>query len=439
MATTNRERVGRAFELLATGLGPFVERQMRAANGQGWLETFLASGQGTGLEGSLQDPAFCLRVMTEAWDSAFRTRMTRPDRTLAFELRDTRNRWAHNDAFNADDTYRALDSIERLLVAVDAKEAAEVGRSKTELRRLLHEAETRKATAAAPATTGAVAGLRPWREVIAPHDDVAAGRYELAEFAANLYQVANGEGVAEYADPVEFYRRTYLTEGLSQLLGEAVRRLSGTGGAPVVDLQTTFGGGKTHTLIGLWHLFSGLPLEGFPQELQDLVRQAGVDRLPAVSRAALVGNWIPAGQTSTKPDGTEVSTLWGELAWQLAGKDGYALVAGADRSGTSPGHALAELFAACSPCLVLIDEWVAYARQLYGAEGRLAGGSFEAHASFAQALTEAARATPGALLVVSLPASVSPDAQAKIGPGSAGSSVELGGPGERRRCGACGQ
>jgi len=425
MATTNRERVGRAFELLASGLGPFVERQMKTAAGQGWLP----GPHGPGDEGSPQDPAFLLRVMADAWDSAFRQRLTKAERNLVFELRDTRNRWAHNEAFNADDTYRALDSAERLLVAVDAREAAEVGRSKTELRRLLHEAETRKAAAAAPGTGGAVAGLRPWREVIVPHDDVAAGRYDLAEFAADLHQVATrAEGTAaEYADPVEFYRRTYLTEGLSQLLVEAAKRLSGTGGVPVVDLQTTFGGGKTHTLIALWHLCSGLALEAFPQELQDLLRGAGIGELPVVSRAALVGTKIAPGQPARKQDGTVVSTLWGELAWQLMGKDGYALVEGADQSGTSPGAALADLFAACSPCLVLVDEWVAYARQLYGSEGRLPGGSFEAHISFAQALTEAARATPGALLVVSLPASVNPDAQGE--PGSGSSSIELGGPG----------
>ena len=294
--------------------------------------------------------------------------------------------------------------------------------------RLRYEADARKAAAPSAATSGAVAGLRPWREVIVPHDDVAQGRYGLAEFAADLHQVAGGSGGPEYADPVEFFRRTYLTEGLQQLLSEATRRLAGTGGVPVVDLQTTFGGGKTHTLIALWHLCSGVALAELPQEVQDVIRAAGVEALPEVRRAALVGTRIAPGQLSQpKPDGTEVATLWGELAWQLAGKDGYELVAEADRTGTSPGDALADLFAACAPCLVLVDEWVAYARQLYAAEERLVGGSFEAHVSFAQALTEAARSTDRALLVVSLPASVSTEPGS--GSGGGGSSVELGGPG----------
>ena len=428
MAVSNRERVGRSFEALAEGLGPFVDRQMRAVHGEGWPESFVESGPRSSAPGSLRDPAFLLKVMAETWDSAFRSRLTRTDRNLVFELRDVRNRWAHNDAFNADDTYRALDSIERVLVAVDAKESEAVGKSKTELMRLRYEADARKAATPVAATSGAVAGLRPWREVIVPHDDVAQGRYGLAEFAADLHQVAAGSGGAEYADPVEFFRRTYLTEGLSQLLSEATRRLAGTGGVPVVDLQTTFGGGKTHTLIALWHLCSGVPLPDLPEEVQELVRAAGADTVPEVRRAALVGTRIAPGQVSVKPDGTEVATLWGELAWQLAGKDGYELLAEADRTGTSPGNALADLFAACAPCLVLVDEWVAYARQLYATEERLVGGSFEAHVSFAQALTEAARATDQALLVVSLPASVSTEPTGSS-PGSGGTSVELGGPG----------
>jgi len=223
VAVSNRERVGRAFEALAEGLGPFVDHQMRTVHGEGWLEGFVESGPRSSAPGSLRDPAFLLKVMAEEWDSAFRTRLTRSDRNVVFELRDVRNRWAHNEAFNADDTYRALDSIERLLVAVDAKEADAVGQSKTELMRLRYKADARKATAPVTATSGALSGLRPWREVIVPHDDVAQGRYGLAEFAADLHQVAAGLGGAEYADPVEFFRRTYLTEGLRQLLLEVQR------------------------------------------------------------------------------------------------------------------------------------------------------------------------------------------------------------------------
>ena len=121
-------------------------------------------------------------------------------------------------------------------------------------------------------------------------------------------------------------------------------------------------------------------------------------------RVVLVGNKISPGNPVTKPDGTIVRTLWGELAYQLGGKKAFARIAKDDERATSPGDALRELLVTHGPCLVLIDEWVAYARQLHD-EGDLPAGSFETQFSFAQTLTESAKAAGNCLLVVSLPAS----------------------------------
>ncbi|MBW3642892.1 MAG: DUF499 domain-containing protein [Actinobacteria bacterium] len=428
MALSNRDRVGRGFEVLAAGLAPYVVRRMRASSrsGKDWLREYVASASPHIRTGaSLNDPSFLLRVMADAWDRAFATELSRSDRNLVFELRDVRNRWAHNDPFTIDDAYRALDSIERLLTAADAAEATEVGNAKADLMRLKFEAQARKATPTAEALlTQPAAGLKPWREVIQPHDDVARGRFALAEFAADLHQVAMGEGADEYAHPVEFFRRTFLTAGLRQLLGQAVERLTKGGGSPVVDLQTSFGGGKTHSMIALYHLCSRTPLDRLPQDVQDVVREAGANALPEVKRAVLVGTRISPGQPTVKPDGTEVQTLWGELAWQLGRAEGFALVAEADRTRTNPGDALRTLLDRAGPCLILIDEWVAYARALYN-DDSLPGGTFDTHFSFAQMLTEAARAASRALVVVSIPASEAADGPA------VGSELEVGGVGGR--------
>lgn len=422
MALSNRERVGRAFELLAAGLQPYVERRMIRATGRGWFDEFLYRAKGLSDEASFDDPSVLLRVMTESWDVAFRDELTRSDRNVVFELRDVRNRWAHNQSFSHDDAYRALDSVERLLIAVDAAESSLVGQMKEELMRLKYEAQAKKATPTLDLAVGEpAAGLKPWREVVAPHHDVAGGRFSLAEFAADLYQVRLGEGAAEYIDPLEFFRRTYLTIGLRQLLAEAIQRVTDGGGAPVVDLQTNFGGGKTHSMIALYHLFSGRQPHQFPQEVQDLLRELDVSELPAVQRAVLVGTRLKPGQPDRKPDGTEVRTLWGELAWHLGGHEAYDLVADSDRRATNPGDALADLLALHAPCLILIDEWIAFARQLYDASD-LPAGTFDTHFTFAQALTEAARTVPGALLVVSIPASEALDAG-----GTGVSDVEVGG------------
>ncbi len=126
----------------------------------------------------------------------------------------------------------------------------------------------------------------------------------------------------------------------------------------------------------------------------------------------LVGNKLSPGNPAVKADGTVVHTLWGELAWQLGfaaggvteARKAYDQVRADDEKATSPGDALRTLFKTYGPCLILIDEWVAYARQLHD-QGDLPGGSFETQFTFAQALTESAKLAQKCLLVISLPAS----------------------------------
>ena len=426
MTASNRERVQTALEHLGEGLAPYVDEQMRAQAPERatWVEAVAATVLGPGRKVSLTDPQFQLRVLWDFWNPVFSKELQRSDRNLVSIVRDARDRWAHNEAFTSDETYRALDAIQALLAAVSAeKQAQVVKRSRDEVLRQRFDDEARKAVKPTPATSKVVAGLRPWREIILPHRDVASGSFVEAEFAANLWQVFQGEGSPEYLDPSEFFSRTYLTEGLSQLLRQALLRLGGQGGVPVVDLQTTFGGGKTHALLALYHLFSGITLRRLPQEVQDLVQKAGISELTAVRRAVIVGVAIPPAQPTTKPDGTVVNTLWGEIAWQLGGAEGFAVVAEADRTGTSPGAALNDLFRRFGPSLILIDEWVTYARQLYHSQD-LPAGSFDAHFSFAQALTEAAKAVPGTLVVISIPESDRMGAET-------GPSIEVGGPGGR--------
>src|SRR6266852_7803090 len=121
-------------------------------------------------------------------------------------------------------------------------------------------------------------------------------------------------------------------------------------------------------------------------------------------------------------DGCIVRTLWGEIAWQLGGKEGYKLVKEDDEKATNPGNTLKELFNKYGPCLILIDEWVAYARQLH-TTADLPAGSFETHFTFAQAMSEAAKAAKNTLLVVSIPASESPHQRAERGV----TDIEVGG------------
>ncbi|MBI4332978.1 MAG: ATP-binding protein [Chloroflexi bacterium] len=421
MAITNYERIGKALELLKAGLYPYIEREFagryqdRAAARA--LEFLGDDRLNSKKPISEWDASALLKIMWDSWNEVFRQTLGFSERSLVSELRDIRNKWAHQEQFSGDDAYRAFDSTARLLTAVSAPQADEIEKMKTELLRVRFDEQVRgekRKTAGAAIESGAAGNLKPWREIVTPHRDVASGRYQQAEFAADLWQVHMGEGTDEYKNPVEFFRRTYLTDSLKRLLIGAMQRLSGSGGGdPVVQLQTSFGGGKTHSMMALYHLFSGIP----PTDLagvEDVMRAATVAQLPAVRRAVLVGNKISPGNPVTKADGTVVRTLWGELAWQLGGKKAFERLQADDEKATSPGDVLRQLFVEHGPCLVLIDEWVAYARQLHD-QGDLPAGSFETQFTFAQVLTESAKLATNCLLVVSLPASDtsgSPHAQA---------------------------
>ena len=399
------------MELLKAGLNPFVAREFTNTYKERSIQEalrFLGDDRINAKKKSVTewDVAALLKVMWESWNDVFRKTLGPAERSLLSELRDHRNKWAHQEVFSSDDAYRALDSAGRLLTAVSAPQAAEVETAKMELLRLRFDEQARgeKRKSAGVAIEGsASSNLKPWREVVTPHKDVASGRYQQAEFAADLWQVHLGEGTDEYKNPIEFFRRTYLTESLKGMLIRAVRRLSGKGGDPVVQLQTNFGGGKTHSMLALWHLFSGIA----PKELVGIdavMQESEAKTLPTARRVVLVGNKISAGTPSIKPDGTVVHTLWGELAWQLGGKKAYARIKADDEKATSPGDALREMFNEYGPCLILIDEWVAYARQLHD-QSDLPAGGFETQFTFAQVLTESAKLAKNCLLVISLPAS----------------------------------
>ncbi|MGV1035260.1 MAG: DUF499 domain-containing protein [Microbacteriaceae bacterium] len=419
---SNRSRIDEALGLVSKALNPFIAKTLAHITpaGEDWTFVMYERDRLSGKSGftyDADDVALQLKVLSIRFGDRgflFDDVLSRADKNFAGELSSIRNEWAHsqNKAYTPDETYRALDTAERFLRAINAiAEADAVRKSKQDVQRAAYADETKRDMRAHVAMPGLAAqDLKPWREVLQPHADIAANDFARAEFAADLFQVANGsEADRGYNNPVEFFARTYITEGLEQLLTIAARRAAGDMNAdPVVNLQTTFGGGKTHSMLAVWHLLSGTPLTGFSQSLQEVFAKNNVDTSAIgqqVSRVAIVGNEISPGQASLKADGTQVNTLWGELAWQLGGSAGYARVAEADQTGSvPPGDVLRALITDHAPAVILIDEWVAYARGLYG-EDKLAGGTFETQFTFAQQLTEAVKSVPGALLLVSIPAS----------------------------------
>lgn len=401
---------------LAEGLTPFVEARMRKEHGERWLQ-YASRAQGSPPNSAL-DAYGLLKTMLDNWRDVFDEAFARNDKhrvrnftSVSFEAR---NATSHlTIPLQDDEALRFLDALHQLLRAIRAptSEVAELKRLYDDQRRSgLATAPVPEKPAAPPQgtlelppevlpQTEAGKVLKSWIDVAPPHPDVLANRFKEAEFAADLFAVDAGHATEDYATPENFFRITFLTEGLKRVLTTALQRLSGApGGDPVIGLQTAFGGGKTHTMLAVYHLAKASDLK-LLDGIAPLVEKVGVNAWKRPKVTVFVGSSKGTDVSLNLKDGPKVHTLWGYIAWRLAGDAGLKLVAEAEAARTSPGSELmVEVFKLAGPSVVLLDELVAFARQLPDER-------FEAFLSFIQSLTEAAKMSPGALVVGSLPES----------------------------------
>jgi len=210
--------------------------------------------------------------------------------------------------------------------------------------------------------------MTAFHTIAIPHDDILQGRLTMDVFAADLWDVFKERGSDEYKTPDLFFQKTYQTEGLKTLLEVVKSRLKGKGGDPVLQIQTPFGGGKTHALIAMYHKSAEW----------------------GAKRVVMVGTAMSAKDT-----------LWGLLEEQLTGKQ--KKFAGL----TSPGRTeeFRELLAGQGPVLILLDELLEYVTKAAGvhvAESTLATQTI----AFMQELTELVSTLEKVALVVTLPSSL---------------------------------
>ena len=364
------------------GVAPFVERELKAVLGDKWQDA-LADGGPRPTAGkkaqplSLDRPAHPARRTVEPLERRFQPHPW-PRRSGASSASCARSATAGRTTSLHQQRRLSRRSIASAGCCRRSRppQAAEVEQMRMDLLRVQFDEQRRsemRKTSFQPTEGKPQGGLKPWREVVTPHPDVSSGRYQQAEFAADLWQVYQNEGSDEYKHPTEFFRRTFLTEGLQAPAHRGLAALAGQGGDPVVELQTNFGGGKTHSELALYHLFSGTPAGELPgvEELVQGSRRAR-RRRACTAPCSSARRFRQASRTRSRT-APSVRTLWGEIAWQLGGKEGYKLVKEADETATNPGDALKELFNKYAPCLILIDEWVAYARQLHEGSNLPAG------------------------------------------------------------------
>ena len=228
--------------------------------------------------------------------------------------------------------------------------------------------------------------MRPWREVAVPPMDIRKGQLDESVFAADLSDVVADRGPLEYRDAVTFFKKTYPTQGLMRLLSTVLCRLAGQGGGdPVIQIQTPFGGGKTHSLIALYHLLrQGAQLTHL-DVVREVLQRAGIPEVPEAEVVVFVG---------TAADPLKGRTPWGELAFQLGR---YELLQEHDQKRRAPGKDLLHTLLATRPTLILMDEIAEYAVKAKDDRDQVV--------AFFQELTETVKVLPQCVLVVTLPSS----------------------------------
>jgi predicted AAA+ superfamily ATPase len=256
--------------------------------------------------------------------------------------------------------------------------------------------------------------LAPWFAIVKPHYDIRQGHLDESVFAANLAEVALGNGREIYLNPTIFFSKTYFTQGLKTISRRVIKGLNGEKDAEnrVMSLQTGFGGGKTHVLISLYHLVRlGKSLDKMDY-IRPILDYTGIPMFDKANIAVFTNTTNDVANGRYTSDGLHIQTIWGELAWQLGGKAAYEILRKNDESLIAPAGLFKKVLELTKPALILIDELADYCVK---ASARRAGDSTLADQtiSFVQELTQAVSETDRSVLVATLPASATELAQSE--------------------------
>jgi len=206
--------------------------------------------------------------------------------------------------------------------------------------------------------------LKPWYDVVKPREDLREGKsQDASEFAVHLDRVRDGTGRADYTDPEQFFAKTFLAANLLDLSAQVVRRMSGETShtSPVFNLATNFGGGKTHSLTLLFHLAMHGPASHTWVGVQQIREKSMVASVPKAHVAVFVGTEFDSISGRGGEGEPKRFTPWGEIAWQLGGAEGFALVKEHDAKRIAPGgDVIRKIVPQNEPCLILMDELMNY-------------------------------------------------------------------------------
>jgi hypothetical protein len=247
--------------------------------------------------------------------------------------------------------------------------------------------------------------LMPWFQNVRPHFDIRQGNLDESVFAANLAEVALGRGREIYQNHANFFEKTYFTSGLKTVAKRVIKGLNGEEDAEnrVISLQTGFGGGKTHTLISLYHIAKLGSKIANSEFSKALVKETGLPKFEKANIAVFTNTTNDPTQ-GRNVEGLNIKTVWGELAYQLGGIEAYNIIKANDEARTAPKGLFKQVLERNKPALILIDELADYC---VAASGIAVGASSLADQtiSFLQELSEAVSGTNNCVMVATLPAS----------------------------------
>ena len=318
-------------------------------------------------------------------------------------INDIRNKIAHYNPIEEDsydEAFINLKSIARSLKMSDLETAF------AQLQKSSASSTAEDIEKTNPKTSATKSDLKPWFKTVKPHMDIQMGRLDESIFAANLGEVALGFGREIYNNPVVFFQKTYFTTGLKSIARRVVTGLNGGQDADnrVVSLQTGFGGGKTHTLISLYHLAKLGKKALLSDSLHELIVYTGEPKFESASIAVFTNTTNDPAQ-GRQVNGITINTLWGELAYQLGGLPSYELIRINDEKRIAPKGLFKKVLDQCKPCLILIDELADYC--ISAAAVKVEASNLKDQTiSFLQELTESVSGTDNCVLIATLPASV---------------------------------
>ena len=429
MVESNREALGQGLRLYTEGMARFVKQRLVAAFPYSWWEDGVVKALPNERRHALQretemgpnadkgkflEPSILTQVIPRNhrhFQDAYPH--YRQVQSLLTQVSEGRNQWAHNltEDLPDDDVGHCLYAMCKLLSQADLPEAQQVEELRREVMGLRDgdsvpaaHSPVEDAPRESPAPVRSSLGYPYWWEVCEPHDGFKnPANIDESRFAASLGRVYAEAASEEYLNPVSFLSQTYFTENLTQMTREIASRLSGGDGPAVTEIQTPFGGGKTHALLTFYHLINS------PQEALSVpgVTQAlGNATIPRNARVLVFDGQEHGTEPVLKENGVSVSTMWGELTSQIDVGLYQRLIMDSDGKGVAPGNRVfSEVLKAASPCLILIDEVVSYLVKLRFSNSRRTQNLYRQTVQFLQETLQLAGESPGICMLISLPRS----------------------------------